>query len=579
MEFPGTYTLPSFATLFNALYAAGGVNSIGSLRNIKVFRNSKEVACLDVYDYLLKGNYNANIRLENNDMIMIGPYEQLVTIHGSVKRNRIFEVKKGETLQHLLDMCGGFTGDAYTEELNLTRKIGDGYRIATVFQQNFPTFTLHDGDVVTVKGALEFYENRLTISSAAWRPGEYELTPEVNSVKKLIVKARGLKGDEFADRALITRMNEDYTTTLIPVDIRGGIMAGVIPDIALQNEDKLHISSLFDLREPYTVRIRGAVNEPGEFDYSHNMTIEDVILLAGGLKEAASVINVEVARRMKNPMSSYSNNKIAQTYSFTLSEDLIIDPDAGTVFTLQPFDEIFIRYSPEYSRQQVVQIRGEVTFVGDYVLSEKNFRLSDLINKAGGLTPDAYIKGASLKRKVTEDEQRRLETLLAMPANQSGNDSISLSTIDLEQYAVGIDLQKALSRPGSNADLVLQDGDELYIPQMQNTVKITGAVNYPNSVTFSEEASVKDYLSQSGGYLDNARKYPIVIYMNGMVATTKKKGIFFKKYPKVEPGSEIIIPERSLSGTRMSPMDIMSIASSTTSMAAMVTSIINTLSK
>lgn len=359
----------------------------------------------------------------------------------------------------------------------------------------------------------------------------------------------------------------------------GGIMAGVIPDIALQNEDKLHISSLFDLREPYTVRIRGAVNEPGEFDYSHNMTIEDVILLAGGLKEAASVINVEVARRMKNPMSSYSNNKIAQTYSFTLSEDLIIDPDAGTVFTLQPFDEIFIRYSPEYSRQQVVQIRGEVTFVGDYVLSEKNFRLSDLINKAGGLTPDAYIKGASLKRKVTEDEQRRLETLLAMPANQSGNDSISLSTIDLEQYAVGIDLQKALSRPGSNADLVLQDGDELYIPQMQNTVKITGAVNYPNSVTFSEEASVKDYLSQSGGYLDNARKYPIVIYMNGMVATTKKKGIFFKKYPKVEPGSEIIIPERSLSGTRMSPMDIMSIASSTTSMAAMVTSIINTLSK
>lgn len=193
MEFPGTYTLPSFATLFNALYAAGGVNSIGSLRNIKVFRNSKEVACLDVYDYLLKGNYNANIRLENNDMIMIGPYEQLVTIHGSVKRNRIFEVKKGETLQHLLDMCGGFTGDAYTEELNLTRKIGDGYRIATVFQQNFPTFTLHDGDVVTVKGALEFYENRLTISGAAWRPGEYELTPEVNSVKKTNSKSKRIK--------------------------------------------------------------------------------------------------------------------------------------------------------------------------------------------------------------------------------------------------------------------------------------------------------------------------------------------------------------------------------------------------
>ncbi|MCD8176750.1 MAG: SLBB domain-containing protein [Tannerellaceae bacterium] len=375
-------------------------------------------------------------------------------------------------------------------------------------------------------------------------------------------------------------MNEDYTTTLIPVDIRG-IMAGVIPDIALQNEDKLHISSLFDLREPYTVRIRGAVNEPGEFDYSHNMTIEDVILLAGGLKEAASVINVEVARRMKNPMSSYPNNKIAQTYSFTLSEDLIIDPDAGTVFTLQPFDEIFIRYSPEYSRQQVVQIRGEVTFVGDYVLSEKNFRLSDLINKAGGLTPDAYIKGASLKRKVTEDELRRLGTLLAMSANQSGNDSISLSTIDLEQYAVGIDLQKALSYPGSNADLVLQDGDELYIPQMQNTVKITGAVNYPNSVIYSEIAGVKDYLSQSGGYQDNAHKYPIVIYMNGMVATTKKKGIFFKKYPKVEPGSEIIIPERSLSlsGTRMSPTEVMSLASSTTSIAAMVTSIINTLSK
>lgn len=578
---PGTYTLPSFATLFNALYAAGGVNEIGSLRGIKVYRNSKEVANLDVYDYLLNGKYGTNIRLEENDMIIIPPYDQLAVVRGKVKRNRIFEMKKGETLQQLLNMTGGFTGDAYTKDVRVKRKAGSRYQIATVREDQYPTFTMMDADSLMVDSVIPFYENRLTITGAVWRPGEYELGTTVRTVKELVKQAAGLKGDEFAGRAQITRLNPDFTTTVIAVDIRG-ILNGTSPDMELKPEDKLEIPSLFDLREPYTIKVSGAVNyKDTVLPYRHSLTIEDAIIMAGGLQESAATVNVEVARRIKDSKAEQNSNITAKVFNFTLNDDLGLIPAAGTtaetVFTLEPFDEVYVRFSPGYQEQQVVKINGEITFAGDYVLAEKNSRLSDIISKAGGITPDAYVKGASLKRQLTEDEMRRLETLMELSSNKQSRDSISLSIANIKDYSVGIDLEKALANPGSSHDVVLRDGDILYIPQLQSTVKINGAVTYPNSVTYTKGMSVGDCLSQAGGYNDIARKYPIVIYMNGKVATTKKRLIFFKHYPIVEPGCEIVVPAKTQRDRKTGLAEILSIASSTTSMAAMVTSIINNM--
>lgn len=575
---PGTYTLPSFATLFNALYAAGGVNDIGTLRNIKVYRNSKEVAHLDVYNYLLQGKYGTNIRLQENDMIIVGPYEQLAVVRGKVKRNRIFELKKGETLEQLLAMAGGFTGDAYTKDVRVKRKAGTRYQIATVTDSEFSTFRMQDGDSLQIDSVIPFYENRLTISGAVWRPGEYEWSPSLHTVKQLVQQAAGLKGDEFAGRAQITRLNPDFTTTMIAIDIRG-ILNGTTPDVELRPEDEVAIPSFFDLREPYTIKVAGAVNYKDTIlPYRRNLTVEDAILMAGGLQESAASVNVEVARRIKDPHSKESSNRIADVFTFTLNEGLALpngDISGDTIFTLEPFDEVYVRFSPGYQEQQVIQINGEVTFAGSYVLAEKNTRLSDVIAKAGGVTPDAYVKGASLKRQLTDDEMRRLETLLELSTNKQSKDSVALSLDNIKDYSVGIDLEKALAHPGMADDVVLRDGDLLYIPQLQSTVKVSGAVTYPNSVTYTKGMSVKDYLGQAGGYNDTARKYPIVIYMNGKVATTQRTGIFFKRYPKVEPGCEIVVPSKTQQDRRANLAEIMSIGSSATSMAAMITSIVN----
>lgn len=580
---PGTYTLSSLASLFNALYAAGGVNDIGSLRNIRVYRNNKEIANLDVYDYLLNGKYDTNIRLEDNDMIIIEPYEQLVNTHGKIKRNRTFELRKGETLEELLKMAGGFTGDAFTEDVTIKRKSGSRYQIATVTAEEFPTFVLQDGDSLLVDSVIPFYDNRITITGSVWRPGEYELSPKVHTVKQLIKQAAGLKGDEFIGRAHLTRLNPDFTSTVIAIDIQG-IMNGEIPDMELQKEDKLYIPSLFELREPYTVKVGGTVNNPDTvIPFSKNMTVEDAIILAGGLQESASTINVEVARRIKDPTADKSTNLVSKVYTVALSDELQLPSKssgahADTLFTLEPFDEVFVRFSPGYEKQEVVKVNGEVTFAGDYALPYKNTRLSDIIAQSGGVTPDAYVRGASLKRQLTEDEIRQVETLLQLSNNnKQSKDSIALSLTNIKNYSVGIDLQQALTHPKSTYDLVLRDGDIIYIPQLQSTVKISGAVTYPNSITYTKGMSVRDCLSQAGGYNDTSRKYPIVIYMNGKVATTRKVGIFFKRYPKIEPGCEIVVPSKSQRDRRANLAEILSITSSTTSIAAMLTSLINSL--
>lgn len=573
---PGTYTLPSLATLFNALYVAGGVNEMGTLRKIKVYRNSKVIAQLDVYDYLLKGKFETNIRLENDDMILIEPYENHVSINGKVKRNRIFEVKKDETIQDLINLAGGFRGDAFSEKVQVIRKSGDRFSIATVEEQDFASFKLNDNDVVKVDAIIPVFENRLTIKGAVWRPNEYELTSQTNSVKKLVEAAAGLKGDEFLGRAHLTRLNKDFTKKIIAIDIKG-ILNETAPDVELFPEDELYILSLDELKEKYTVSVHGAVNIPNTvLEYKNNMTVEDAIILAGGLREAAATVNVEVARRIKNPKAENSTPMTAEIYTFTLSDNLEI-VQGDVLFELEPFDKVFVRFSPGYQEQQVIKVNGEVLFSGSYVISKKNERLSDLITKAGGITTQAYIEGASLKRKLSESDLRRLETSLQISNNKASQDSINSNMLDLGDYTVGIDLQRAIVRPGSSDDIILQDGDVLSIPQYQSTVKISGAVTYPNSVTYNKGMSVRDCLAQAGGYSDVARKYPIVVYMNGKVATTKKTWIFFKRYPKVTPGCEILVPMRRLNDRKPSLIEVLSLANSTTSMAAMVTSIINSM--
>ena len=570
---PGTYTLPSLATVFNAIYSAGGVNRIGSLRAIKVYRDSKEIATLDVYDYLINGKYDTNIRLEDNDMIIVQPYDSYVTVTGKVKRPRIYEMKKDETLGALFKYAGGFTGDAYNENVNVKRKTGRQYSIVTVDKSEFPSFILADGDDVMVDAIIDEFANRVSINGAVWRPGDYELSEETATLSKLIQRAEGLKGNEFSYRGQITRKKKDYTYEVIPFNVRE--VATGVNDIDLEPEDVIYIPSIFDLREAYTITIGGEVNHPDVLEYRDGMTVEDAILLAGGLKESASYAMVEVSRRIKDPKSTSYTDKRADIYTFNINDNLQISPEAER-FVLHPFDEIYIRRSPGYSAQEKVSVSGEVLFDGSYVLATAGERLSDIIKKAGGFTPEAYIKGVSVKRRMTDDERIQVESLLKMSResrNTSGRDSAAFENIEIpDYYPVGVDIQAALDNPGGSADIVLRDGDQIFIPKYNGTVKISGAVNYPNSVVFTK-SKLKDYISQAGGYKQVARKRPFVIYMNGQVASTRT-GFFCKRYPKIEPGCQIIVPQKIIKEGR-GMAGVMSMVTSTASLAAVVASLVN----
>ena len=572
---PGSYTLPSLATVFNALYAAGGVNKIGSLRSIKVYRNSRLVADLDVYDYLIRGEYETNIRLEDNDMIIVSPYENFVTIYGQVKRDRTYEMKRGETLATLVDYAGGFKGDAYSENLQVRRKTGRQYQLLTVDKNDFAEFPLNDGDSVQVGRIIEEYANRLTIEGAVWRPGEYEFSASLNTLAALIEKAEGLKGNEFATRGQITRRKPDYTYEVIPFD-PVAVASGRV-SIELRPEDEIFIPTIMEMREEFTVTIAGEVNHPDTLPYRDNMTIEDLILQSGGLKESASLARIEVARRIKDPNSTTYTDKIAEIHTFNITEDLAITSEARR-FTLNPFDNVYIRRSPGYSEQKSVTVTGEVLFEGPYVLATSGERISDLIRKAGGFTPEAYVKGASVKRKLTEDEIAQIESLRQIAtSSNSSRDSLSLATVDLPTvYPIGVDVERAVANPGSPDDIILRDGDIVFVPKLTNTVKITGAVLYPNTVVY-DGGKLRKYISQAGGYRDMARRKPYVLYMNGKVMATRG-GLFGRRFPKIEPGCQVVVPMK-LPRDKTGLSATMGILSSTTSMAAMIATMISTLNQ
>ncbi len=561
---PGTYVLPSFATLFNALYSAGGVSDIGSLRSIKVFRNNKLEAELDVYDYLLDGKSETNVMLQDGDIIMVEPYDALVKIEGEVKRGRRYELKEGETLSDLMRMSGGFKGGAYKESVQLQRISGASYSIKTIKGDSFASIDMLDGDIVSVRSTAKRYENRITIKGAVWYPGNYELNDEVNSVKSLVEFASGLKGDEFLGRAHITRVNPDFTSSVIAVDI-SGIMNGEAEDVLLQKDDVLYIPSIFDLREKYTIKISGAVQNSLTLDYKANMTVEDAIIMAGGLRESASSVNIDIARRLKNPKSSESSTRLAEVFTVELIDGLAIADD-GTPIILEPFDEVYVRFSPGYSKQNTVTISGEVVFRGDYVLKNANTRISDILKDAGGVTDAAYLKGASLKRQMSYDEKRRIEAL----ATVDGIDVLQKQT-----YSVGIDLYKAMKNPGCDDDVVLRDGDIIYIPQLQSTVKVSGNVLQPNTLTHVNKMSAKSYINMAGGYGEFARKRPFVVYLNGKIAKTKNF-LGFKIYPKIEPGCEIVVPVKDISNKKTTAESI-AISAAVTSMAATVSSVVYTV--
>lgn len=565
---PGTYTLSSFSSVFHALYRAGGVNKIGSLRSIKVVRNGKTIADLDVYDYLMKGKMKDDIRLQEGDVIIVNPYESLVRIAGKVKRPMFYEMKPTETVATILNYAGGFTGDAYKKAVRIIRKSGREHQVYNVDEMDYSVFRLDDGDSISVDAVLKRFENRVEIRGAVYRSGLYELSGTVNTVKQLIKKAEGLRGDAFLNRALLDRENEDLSHEVIAVDL-GGLLKGTVADIPLQKNDILYIPSIHDLKEEETISIHGEVASPGTFLFSKNMTIEDLLVQSGGLLEAAATTKVDITRRIKDPKSTSFSSVLGKTYSFDIKDGLVVGGEGD--FHLEPFDEVYVRKSPAYRKQQNVVVAGEVLFGGNYALVKKNERLSDLISKAGGITPDAYVKGARLIRKMTEEEQRRQADAVRMARMGEGKDSISVEKLNIsDTYTVGINLEKAISNPGSDFDLVLREGDVLFIPEYINTVKISGAVMYPNTVLYKRGESLRYYINQAGGYGNLAKKKKAyVVYMNGTVSRLKSRD---KK--AIEPGCEIIVPSKEKK-KRMSTAEILGMGSTTASIAAMIATMVN----
>ena len=563
---PGTYNISSFSNIFHALYRAGGIGKLGSLRNIYLMRNGKKIATVDVYDFILKGKTMDATRLQEGDVIIVPPYEMLVDIQGNVKRPMFYEMKEGETIQTLIDYAGDFTADAYSKNLRITRQNGQEYQVLTVDAIDYSVFKLMDGDVLNIGAMLERFENKLEIKGAVYRPGIYQLSGQLNTVKQLIEKAEGVMADAFLTRAVLHREREDLTREIIPVDLKN-ILNGTKPDIALEKNDELYIPSIHDLQDLGSISIFGEVMRPGTFPYADNITLEDLVIQAGGLKDSASTVRVDISRRIKDSKGTTTSDKIGEMYTFALKDGFVIDGEPG--FELKPYDQIFVRKSPAYQTQVNVSVSGEILFGGSYALTQKAERLSDLVQKAGGVTPYAYVKGARLERQINAEERRRMQTVLEM-ANTNDKDSIDVTKLDLGNvYYVGIDLEKALANPKSNDDLVLREGDRLIIPEYNNTVRISGDVMYPNTVTFKNKEKLSHYIEQAGGYGERAKKSKVfVVYMNGQV---KKASKF--SHSLIEPGCEIIVPTKHKKNFKLE--NILAIATTSASLATMVATIAN----
>ena len=568
---PGTYTLSAFSTVFQALYMAGGTNDIGTLRNIKIYRSNRLVSVCDIYDYILNGKMTGNVRLADGDVIVVGPYDCLVNISGKVKRPMYYEMKKNESVGTLLKYSGGFTGDAYKKSVRLNRKTGREYSVFNIGEFDMNSFHIADGDSVSVDSILPRYANTVEIKGAVFRPGMYNLSGEINSVRSLIEHAEGLTEEAFSAHAVMHRMKSDRTLEVVPVDV-AGILSGNMADIPLKENDVLFIPNKTERMTQRTIIIHGEVQYPGIYKYADNETIEDFILQAGGLTDRASTVKVDVARRVDNPKAFTTDSIIAKTYTLSLKDGFVIDGTPG--FKLMPFDEVYVRKSPGYVTQQNVTIEGQAMFAGTYTLSNKNEKLSDLVRKAGGVTDLAYVKGARLERRITPEERLKMQTVMKLLQAQAGEkDSIDISKQQLgDTYYVGIELDKALEKPNGDADLVLREGDKLIIPEYNGTVKISGDVVYPNAVAYEKGKKASYYIDQAGGWGNRAKKSrAIIVYMNGTVAKISHNA-------KVLPGSEIIVPSKPKpTGNTLGQW--LTIGTSVASIATMIATIANLIKK
>lgn len=566
----GTYTLPSLATLFHALYMAGGVSEIGTLRSIKLYRGGKLFSDVDVYEYIFNGTSEADVALRDGDLIIVSPYGNLVEVTGEVKRPMFYELRAGESVADLIGYAGEFTAEANRELVNVTRRQGGQYKSFSIDGNELDTFKLEDGDEVSVAGSINRHENRVEVLGAVYREGYYALDDNVKSVKQLIARADGLREDAFMARAVLYREKSDWTMEAKAIDL-AGLMSGRVADIPLRANDMLVIASVSDMQQDYSVTIYGAVARPDTYPFADKMSVEDLIIASGGLLEEASTANVMVTRRIKDPKSMEISETLFETFTVDINGGLEVD---GSNFELQPFDQVYVRRSPVYVTQSSVTLQGEVAFAGNYPLSRRNMRLSEVIAAAGGTTPGAFIEGAYLLRRMTTEERQQSESLQEMIDKQAGSERDSLSMVGMELsnvYTVGIDLASALARPNSDADIVLRDGDQIVIPEYNGTVRVMGAVLYPNSVTFKEGKNLKYYVKSAGGFDNRARKSrAFVIYMNGMVDSGMSA--------KVRPGSIVIIPSK-MAKEPVNWAQMVQMLSSTASMGAVVISAINLATK
>nr|WP_225587124.1 SLBB domain-containing protein [Algoriphagus sp. Y33] len=594
LTMPGTYTLPSFATVFNALYAAGGPNEDGAFRKIQIYRDSRLVATVDIYEFLSKGIQDANITLQDNDVIIVQPVQTRVEVIGPVRREGLFEVKQGEGLDELFTYTGGFKSLAYRDRVTVRRIENNQRKVIDVASSDFAAFSPKDGDEILIGEALDRFSNRVQVSGSVNRPGEYSLGDEPLTVKVLIEKADGLRPEAFSNRATLYRTSEDLTLAAESLDLKG-ILNGTAEDIVLKNEDLLFIPSRYDIQEEYYVKISGEISMPGTYPFASNMTVGDLILRSGGLLESASNSSIEIARRVRDMASG----KIAEISTLTIDADLQLT-EAEKNQPLQPFDHVFIRISPGFEKEQVVSVKGEVMYPGDFAISSANERISDVIRRAGGLSQFAYPKGASLVRRTVyfedlTEEEKRLELLkelknnLDSSTNRNNNEAerilferidtkISRSELELlkkkeaeerkkmsnsfsamdslrldsalnavrmkKQDLVGIDLVKIMQNPGSDDDLLLLEGDVIQIPKELQTVRMVGEVLLPTTTRFDKRSNLKNYISKAGGFTEEARKSKTyVVYANGDVRSTQNF-IGINIYPALEPGAEIVVPTK-----------------------------------
>ena len=581
---PGSYTLSAFSTLFNALYMAGGISDMGTLRDIKVFRNGKQVSKIDVYDYIINGNNKGNIRLQDNDLVVVGPYDAIVNIQGKVKRPMKYEMKGDETLSKLISYTGGFTGDAFTKNVRVVRKSGREYSIHTVTKDALSTFKLLDGDSVYVDSILPRFSNMVEIKGSVMHPGLYELGTEINTVYDLINAADGLLEDAFTARAVMHRRKADRRLEVLAVDIEG-ILEGTVPDVELRKEDILFIPSMSDMRGEQTFKILGEVRFPGIYEFAENTALEDLVLQAGGLTDAASMVKVDVFRKIYDPLAMHEQDTLTETFSFALKDGFVIDGTPG--FMLAPYDEVHVRKSPVHADIKSVTIDGAVNFAGDYAMRSNNYRLSDLVNEAGGLSEVAYPQGARLYRKMTEEERANRENIMKLTQIQIYEESLrseseynisladSLMNLKLELgdvYPVAISLEAALENPSGSENISLREGDQLVVPQYTSTVKISGEVRYPITINYKKGEKLSYYIKHAGGYTDRAKKGDVyAIYMNGGVSEVSK---FSSK--DIKPGCEIVVPTKS-NTRKLSTAEILTIGTSTASIATMIVTLVNLL--